>query len=73
MRLSEIDITEQDKEILANTIKPKTIPEICAKTNLQYSTIAQKLSVFAAKNWVKKEKTMSGKTLYVLNQDQIQL
>lgn len=72
MKLATVNLKAEDKRILAMTIEPKTIAEICANTDLSYSSICQKLQIWKAKKFVIANRAKSGRVLYELNQEVIQ-
>ena len=62
--IADLDTSPQKKLLLAIIRKPKKLAEVAAKANISYSTAQQHMAVMIAKGWVKKVKTMGGKTLY---------
>jgi len=72
MNLKELKIKEQERNILAELVNPKTIAEVAAILENSYTTAFTKLVVWEAKGWVIKLKIGRG-TKYYLNQDIIQI
>jgi predicted transcriptional regulator len=66
-KIYNLDEKEEIKNTLAYLIKPKKLPEIAVNANIAYSTAQQRLSILVAKGYVKKIKTVGGKTLFQLS------
>jgi len=62
-RICELDIREADKMLLTICLKPRKTAEICAKLNLAYSTVNQRILVLTALGYVKRIDTISGKKM----------
>lgn len=73
MKISDLKIKEIDKKILCFCAQPRTISQIAGKTDLCYSAVSQKLSIFHAKEWLIKRKGEAGKLLYSLNNGVLEL
>jgi predicted transcriptional regulator len=69
MKIADLEVSDDDKKILAILSNPKTIPEICAKVNLSYSTISQKLSVLKERGLVSRQKSMANRSFFQLSSE----
>jgi len=75
IKLSEIEIKDRDKEILAFLINPKSIAQVAAQFDLCYLAAQRKLAVWSAKepSWIIGAKISQNRKLYRLNQAVIRL
>ena len=62
-KICDLPISDTDKRVLTLCLTPTNIPNLCAKMNLAYSTVNQKILVLTAKGYLKREKSISGKQL----------
>lgn len=62
--IADLNTSPQTKHLLAMMREPKPLAMIAAKADMAYSTVYQHVVVMVAKGWVKKFKTMGGKTMY---------
>ena len=65
-KIAELNLDLEDKRMLGLLATPKKAALIAGKLRIGYSTAHQKLSILEALGYVKKIKTMTGKTLYEL-------
>ena len=67
LKICDLPINDIEKKILALCVNPTNIPKICAKLDLAYSTINQKILVLKAKGFLINDKTLSGKSITKLS------
>lgn len=69
-KIADLPITNEWKKALAITVKGATIAQIAAKTYIPYTTVSQRMAVYAARKWVVKRK-VGNKNVYILNDSKI--
>jgi hypothetical protein len=72
MEIDELNLSDKEKQILAELETPKTIAQVSALGDWGYSTGFTKLKVWEAKGWVIGQQVGRLKKYYI-NQDVLQL
>jgi len=73
IKLSDLNLDEHKKKVLAKLIKPMNISQVAVELGLSYTSTYQILSIWEASGYVKKLFTLKKRNIYALNQDNIKL
>lgn len=72
-KIADLAVGDDKKAMLTFLVKARSIEEVAAKCDKSYSLAYQELIVWVAKGWVKRFKTLSGKSMYVLNENNLEV
>ena len=73
-KIADLELDEDSKKMLTIMAgKPKDMHEITALCNMSYSWVQQKLNVYQYKGYVRKYRTAHGKTIWFLNEGELEL
>ncbi len=64
LKISELELPDIKKKILAYVFTARTASQICAKFDCSYSYAMQLMGIFEAKGWVKRSSFRGRKTLF---------
>jgi predicted transcriptional regulator len=72
MKIEELSINKKEKQLLLESIEPKTISQLAARIGARYNSTSTLLMVLCERKFLQKIK--KGKqTFYYLNQDEVEL
>lgn len=72
-KISDLNISDEYKKVLAFLVKPHTIAQACALIDCSYSTMSHLLLIWEAKGWVRKIPMRQKGYLFVLNTENVRL
>lgn len=71
-KICDLELTDDDKIILTLCIKPRSIADVAAMARMSYSNASQKIMILESLEYIKKIRTMGGKTVLMLNNKKVE-
>ena len=72
-KIAHLNLTTNKKSILAYLIEAKKIAQVAAHFDLTYNYVSQIFAVWVYKSWIRKLYTDSGKVIYKLNTEVLEV